>query len=151
LSDAALETRTPANSARLVVESFERAAERCPDLTPLIYERLFRTHPETRAMFRAESRNLVKGSMLQMAIEALLDFVGERGTSFRMIACEVQSHDAYGTPPELFRSFFAVIVATLRELLADDWSPAIDAAWRETLDELDRYIDEAPGGGRGPS
>jgi hemoglobin-like flavoprotein len=115
----------------------------------LVYERLFRTHPETRAMFRVEASNLVKGSMLQMAIEALLDFVGERGASFRMIACEVQSHDAYGTSPELFRSFFGVIVATLRELLADDWSPAIETAWRETLDEVDRYIDEALAGGRG--
>jgi hypothetical protein len=67
-----------------------------------------------------------------------------------MIACEVQSHDSYGTSPELFRGFFVVIVTTLRELLADDWSPAIDAAWRETLDELNRYIDAALAGGRSP-
>ena len=30
-----------------------------------------------------------------------------------MIACEVHSHDAYGTPPELFHKFFGVIADTL--------------------------------------
>ena len=34
-----------------------------------------------------------------------------------MIECEVASHDAYGTPRELFVSFFGVIAETLREVL----------------------------------
>jgi hypothetical protein len=31
-----------------IVASLELAAERCADLTPLVYERLFRERPETR-------------------------------------------------------------------------------------------------------
>jgi hemoglobin-like flavoprotein len=133
----------PGDAAALVVQSLELAAARCPDLTAPVYERLFRTHPETRGMFRAEARDLVKGSMLQTALEALLDFVGAREGSYRMIACEVLNHDGYGTPPELFRAFFAVIAATLKDIVGDAWTPAIDAAWRATLDELDRLIDGA--------
>jgi hypothetical protein len=34
----------PANP---IQHSFELAAERCEDLTPLVYDRLFREHPET--------------------------------------------------------------------------------------------------------
>ena len=34
-----------------------------------------------------------------------------------MIECEVQSHDAYGTPRELFGKFFGVIAETVREVL----------------------------------
>jgi hypothetical protein len=45
-------------------------------------------------MFRSEGSDLVQGSMLAMAIEAILDLAGERKGHFRMIACEVLSHDA---------------------------------------------------------
>jgi hypothetical protein len=45
-------------------------------------------------MFRTEGSELVKGSMLAMTIEAILDFAGPRSGKFRMIECEVSSHDA---------------------------------------------------------
>jgi hypothetical protein len=57
-----------------------------------------------------------------------------------MISCEVQSHDAYGTPRELFGEFFGVIANTLREILEPDWSPEIDAAWRRLLVEIDLFV-----------
>ena len=123
--------------------SFELAAARCENLTPLVYARLHREHPETRAMFRTEGSELVKGSMLAMTIESILDFVGERSGKFRMIECEVSSHDAYGTPRDLFVAFFSVIAATLRELLGEDWSPQIDAAWQQLLHELQGVVSQS--------
>jgi hemoglobin-like flavoprotein len=119
-----------------ILRSFELAAARVEDLTPLIYARLHREHPETLAMFRTEGSDLVKGSMLAMTIEAILDFAGERIGKFRMIECEVSSHDAYGTPRELFFAFFGVIAQTLRELLGTDWSDDIDAAWTGMIEEI---------------
>jgi hemoglobin-like flavoprotein len=124
----------------LIHRSFELAAERCADLTPLVYQRLLREYPETASMFRSEGSELVKGSMLALTIDAILDFAGERSGHFRMIECEVSSHDAYGTPRELFVAFFSVIAATLRELLDADWSPDIDAAWRTLLEEIERVV-----------
>jgi hemoglobin-like flavoprotein len=123
-----------------IQHSFELAAERCEDLTPLVYRRLFREHPEAEKMFRSEGGDLVRGSMLALTIEAIMDFAGERAGHFRMISCEVQSHDAYGTPRELFGKFFGVIAATMRELLAADWSPEIEDAWRKLLAELDGVV-----------
>ena len=123
-----------------IQQSFELAAERCEDLTPLVYRRLFREHPETESMFRREEGDLVKGSMLALAIDAILDFAGERKGSFRMIECEVVSHDAYGTPRKLFGEFFGVIAATLREVLGADWSPEIKTAWQRLLGELDAVV-----------
>jgi len=122
--------------ANPIQQSFELAAERCEDLTPLVYRRLFREHPEAKAMFRSEGSELVKGSMLALTIEAVLDFAGERSGNFRMIECEVTSHDAYGTPRELFVAFFGVIAASLREVLGDEWSPEIDQAWQGLLGEI---------------
>jgi len=123
-----------------IEQSFELAAQRCEDLTPLVYARLHREHPETVAMFRTQGSDLVKGSMLALTMEAILDFAGDRSGKFRMIACEVSSHDAYGTPRELFFAFFGVIAATLRELLGAEWSAEIDAAWQELLVDVQELV-----------
>jgi hemoglobin-like flavoprotein len=128
---------TPAN---FIHRSFELAAERCDDLTPLVYRRLFRERPEAEAMFRSQGSDLVKGSMLALTIDALLDFAGERSGHFRLIECEVSSHDAYGTPRELFVAFFGVIKETLREILGADWSLEMDEAWRKLLAEIDDVV-----------
>ncbi len=127
-------------SSNPIVRSFELAAERCEDLTPLVYRRLFDAHPEARTMFRTEGSELVKGSMLAMTIDAILDFAGERTGHFRLIVSEVSSHDVYGTPRELFVSFFDIIAQTLRELLGADWSDDIDAAWRKLLVDIEALV-----------
>jgi hemoglobin-like flavoprotein len=127
-------------SINLIERSFELAAQRCEDLTPPVYRRLFREHPEAEAMLRSEANDLVKGSMLALTIDAILDFAGDRTGNFRMIQCEVQSHDAYGTPRKLFGKFFGVIANTMREILGDDWSLEIDDAWQKLLGEIDQLI-----------
>lgn len=119
--------------------SFELAASRCADLTPLVYRRLFEEHPDTQAMFRSDGGDLVMGSMLALTIEAILDFAGERHGHFRLIACEVASHDGYGTPRELFIAFFTVIRDALRDLLGDEWSTEIAQAWEQLLAEIDAF------------
>lgn len=127
----------------LIVESLELAAERCEDLTPLVYDRLFQVRPETRGLFRTEGSTLVKGSMLELSLDAILDFAGERKAAFRLIFCEVQSHAAYGTSPELFNVFFKVIADVVRDLIGDAWTEDVAAAWLGLLDELDRYVKDA--------
>ena len=130
------------SSANPIQHSFELAALRCEVLTPLVYCRLFREHPEAETMFRREDGDLVRGSMLALTIDAIMDFAGDRSGTFRMIHCEVQSHDAYGTPRKLFGEFFGVIAATLRGLLGTDWSPEMEEAWRRLLRELDDVVSQ---------
>lgn len=132
------------SSTNLIQHSFELAGERCADLTPRVYRRLHAERPETVALFRSEGSELVKGSMLAMAIEAILDFADERSGKFRMIECEAMSHEDYGTPRELFVAFFAVIVRTLQEVLGPDWTPGMDREWRELLREIEGVV-AAPG------
>jgi hemoglobin-like flavoprotein len=127
-------------SSNLIERSFEIAAERCEDITPLVYRRLFSEHPEARARFRSEGTELVMGSMLALTIEAVLDFAGPRTGHFRLIEAEISSHDSYGTPRDLFIAFFGIMAATLRDILGRDWSPEIDAAWRNLLDEIEGLV-----------
>ena len=129
---------TPMTASPNPIEnSFELAASRCADLTPLVYRRLFEQCPETQAMFRSQGSELVQGSMLALAIEAILDFAGERRGHFRLIACELATHDGYGASRELFVAFFAIIRDTLRDLLGDQWSIEIARAWAQLLVEID--------------
>jgi len=132
-----------ATSANPIEQSFELAAARCDDLTPLVYRRLHAERPETLTMFRTEGSELVKGSMLSMTIEAILDFAGPRHGKFRMIECEIASHDAYGTPRELFVAFFGVIARTLQEVLGAEWTADMDDAWRRLQAEIEAIIAEA--------
>lgn len=81
--------------------------------------------------------------MLALAIDAIMDLAGDRSGHFRMIECEVQSHDARGTPRKPFGEFFGVIADIMREILGADWSPEIDEAWRKLLGELDRVVTES--------
>lgn len=127
-------------SSNPIEQSFELAAMRCADLTPLVYRRLFDLHPEARAMFRTEGSELVMGSMLAMTIEAIRDFAGERNGHFRLITSEVSSHDSYGTPRELFIAFFSIIAQTLREVIGADWSEDIDAAWQQLLRNIESLV-----------
>jgi hemoglobin-like flavoprotein len=124
------------SAANPIERSLDLAAARCADLTPLVYARLHREYPETRTMFRTEGSEPVKGSMLALTIEAILDLAGERSGRFRMIECEISSHDAYGTSRELFIAFFGVIAATLRDLLGAEWSEEIEGAWRNLQAEI---------------
>ena len=81
--------------------SFELAVARCEDLTRLVYMRLHREYPQMRAMFRSEGSELVNGSMLAMTFESIFDFSGPRSGKFRMIECEVSSHDAHARSPKM--------------------------------------------------
>ena len=91
-------------------------------------------------MFRAHGSELVKGSMLALTIDAILDFAGDRRGHFRLIACEVVSHDGYGTPRELFIAFFAVIRETLRESARRRMVARTSrSAWDQLLIEIDAF------------
>jgi len=123
-----------------IVRSFELAAARSEDLTPLVYERLFLEHPDMEALFIRDTDGAVKGEMLARVIEAILDFIDRRAYSACLIQCEVVTHAGYGVPPEVFGVFFATLADTIRSLAREDWTPAMDAAWRRLLADLDDFV-----------
>jgi len=126
--------------ADLIVESLELAAERCEDLTPLVYARLFREQPQMEALFWRDTNGQIKGEMLARVIEAILDFVGDRLYASHLIQCEVVTHAGYDVPPEVFGVFFGVVAATLRELLGEAWTAEFEDAWTGLLADLDFYV-----------
>jgi hemoglobin-like flavoprotein len=126
--------------ADLIVESLELAAERCEDLTPPVYERLFREHPEMKPHFWRDTNGAIKGEMLARVIEAILDFIGERQYAHHLIQCEVVTHAGYDVPPDVFATFFGTVAETLKSIIGSDWRPEFETSWRELLADLDFYV-----------
>jgi hemoglobin-like flavoprotein len=126
--------------SRAIEESLELAALRCDDLTPVVYARLFAEHPHMERLFWRDTNHAVKGEMLARVLEAILDFIGERAYAHHLIQCEVITHAGYDVPPDVFGVFFATVAAAIRDVLGTDWTPDIDAAWRDLLRQLDFYV-----------
>ncbi len=126
--------------AALIEQSLELAAERCPDLTPLVYARLFSQQPQMEALFWRDKNGAIKGEMLARVFEAILDFVGERLYAHHLIQCEVVTHAGYDVPPDVFQTFFPVVAETLREVVGEGWTAEMELAWQGLLADLDFYV-----------
>lgn len=127
-------------SANLIETSLELAAERCEDLTPLVYARLFAEHPQMEALFWGDKNGAVRGEMLARVFSAILDFVGERLYASTLIQTEVINHAGYDVPPDVFAVFFGTVAATIKQVIGSDWTPQIDGAWTQLLADLDYYV-----------
>ena len=126
--------------AALIEQSLELASERCPDLTPLVYARLFREQPQMEALFWRDKNSAIRGEMLARVFEAILDFIGERLYAHHLIQCEVVTHAGYDVPPDVFATFFPVVAETVREAVGEAWTPQIGQAWESLLADLDFYV-----------
>ena len=126
--------------AALIEQSLELASERCPDLTPLVYARLFREQPQMEALFWRDKNGLIKGEMLSRVFEAILDFIGERLYAHHLIQCEVVTHAGYDVPPPVFATFFGIVAEVVRDACGGEWTAPMDQAWRTTLADLDYYV-----------
>lgn len=120
--------------AEAITASLELVAERCSDPTALVYARLFAEQPALEALFVMGPD--AKGHMLQEAFSAILDWVGPRTYAPGLLASERVNHQDMGVEPEVFASFFSVIVDVVEELAGPDWTPSMGSAWRALLEEL---------------
>ena len=130
----------PDQREALITQTFEIAADLCEDLTPVVYARLFKEHPDMEPLFWRDKNHQVKGEMLSRVISAILDFAGERLYAATMIQCEVITHEGYDVPPDVFAVFFGTVRSALRDLLADRWTKAMDEAWDSLLIDLNFYV-----------
>jgi hemoglobin-like flavoprotein len=120
----------------VIQHTLDLVAERCADPAPLVYARLFAESPEIEALFIRDTSGLVRGQMLAVVLESLLDFITDRHYGANLIQIERVNHEGLGVAPEIFDTFFATVVATFKDILAADWTPQMDAAWSGLLAEL---------------
>ena len=119
-----------------VTRSLEIAAERCSDLTPLVYARLFAAHPELETHFVLDTDKSVRGSMLSWVLTTILDYTEGGSIGRNLIESEAMNHAGYGVPPATFNLFFGFIRDTVAEVCGADWNESMAAAWQFVIAEL---------------
>jgi hemoglobin-like flavoprotein len=119
--------------AGLILDTLERASERCADPAPLIYRRLFELRPEFESLFVMDTDGGVRGSMLTTCFNAILGLVEESDTQRVIISSSRFAHDGYGVAQRDFDLMFIAIRETFRDLLGAEWTPETDAAWTHLL------------------
>ena len=124
------------NDLALIEASLERVADRLGDPAPLVYARLFAAYPELEALFTADKLGLVRGNMLQVTLECLLDFAGPRAYARHFVGSERVNHQGVGVPCEMFDHFYQTVIATFRDALGDAWTPETEAAWQRAAQGL---------------
>ena len=125
----------------LITASLEAVAERCEDPTGLVYGRLFAKVPELEELFIRDKAGLVRGQMLSVVFETLLDFVGRGAYARGLILSELVNHESLGVPVAEFASFFLIVRDVCAQVLGEDWTPAMAAAWDDLLAGLFVEID----------
>ena len=118
--------------ADAVAQRLERPSEHVGDPAPLVYAPLFARHPETEALFLLDAGGHVRGQMLAMAFELLLD-PAQGGRLAGQLGTERMNHLNIGVPPAVFDGFFALLRDAVREALGPGWTAAMEQGWRDRL------------------
>ena len=119
-----------------VAQSLDLFAARCGDPAPLVYARLFAVHPDAAAHFVMDPGGHVRGQMLAVAFEALLDEAEGAGRLAGLVGIERMNHVNIGVAPDQFDGFFALLRDTVRDALGPDWTPAMEAGWAARIAAL---------------
>lgn len=125
-----------ATDAEIIGETLDQVAQRVGDPMPHVFQRLFHEMPETEALFIRDPDGLVRGQMFQVTMESLLDFLGDRSYGATLIQIERVNHQGLGVETMMFDRFYWTVMAAFRDILGDDWTPDMDAAWTRVLGEL---------------
>jgi len=123
------------NRLEILTGSLDLVADRIGDPAPLVYERLFKEAPEMQELFWRDTAGLVRGQMLTVVFESLMDLADGRTYAPSLLQSERINHENLGVPPEVFDSFLMTVLNTFRERLGPDWTQEMDSVWLELIAE----------------
>ena len=108
--------------------SLELVASRQPIITTRFYEILFERYPAVRPLF-ARNAPERQQRMLQEAIVAVVDHLDDAEWLNSTLRGMGAKHVDYGVTAEMYPWVGECLIATLKEIAADDWTPRIEKAW----------------------
>lgn len=126
------------DDAEIIRQTLELVAEHVGDPTPHVFHRLFRDNPDLEALFVRDAGGQVRGQMLQVTLESLLDFLGDRTYGANLVQIERVNHEGLGVEPAIFDTFYLTVIAAFRDILGADWTAAMETAWTRVVQELTR-------------
>ena len=112
-----------------LTESLELVAARSDDPAPAVYARLFAVRPDVEPLFIRDRSGIIRGQMLQVTIETLLDLADDGVIAPGMLQTERVNHQGLGVPEDAFDSFYRVLHATFRDIGGEGWTGEMEGAW----------------------
>lgn len=124
--------------------SFELAeAAREFDRSPLFYQHFFRRAPEKRAMFRDDLAG--QGMKFMGTLRTLVGGLSEPATVDTTLKPLAQGHAALGVAPADFEPMREALIDTFRDVLGEEFTPEMEAAWRAAFDRFSQRMIEIGG------
>ena len=121
--------------AAAITQSLDVVSEH-GDPAPAVYDLLFARNPEMKQLFWRDSDGGIRGNMLAMTIEVLLDFVATHHFSDGMLRCEIVNHEGLGVPQDVFATFFPTMRDAFREIAGEEWTDEMETAWNAVLEQI---------------
>jgi nitric oxide dioxygenase len=124
-----------------VQASFAQVAPIADQAAAMFYGRLFETAPETRALFRGDMA--VQGKRLMAAITAVVTRLDAIEAIAPVVRDLAKRHVAYGVEPGHYELVGAALLWTLRQGLAEGFTPEVSAAWTAAYGALSGMMIDA--------
>jgi hemoglobin-like flavoprotein len=131
-------------NALLIRQTFEIAVND-PRFGKMFYDSLFRQHPTAAALFKRNSEG-AQQKMFAQKLAAIVDAVEDVDALAVELAAIARSHATYGVTREMYGWVGAVLIETLREAAASEWSADAELAWRSAYGVIVETILAQPAG-----
>jgi hemoglobin-like flavoprotein len=116
----------------LIWASLETAAERCDDLVPPVYMRLFAARPEVVDIFAVgpgDAPNPAMGGMINEILTLIAEGI-DKGVLDSTIMSTLVNHLGWGIDMGLYQSLLDAVIDAVRCACAEHWTLEVAAAWQ---------------------
>ena len=118
----------------LVLKSFELAAETDTDITPLIYDKYFKSSPESEDLM-SHIDELVRGKMMEEVFRLLM--VENYQPEAKYLNFEIKNHEsAYNVEPDMYIKLLDAVRVAVKDTLRSEWSIEYEEAWQGRISDL---------------
>ena len=123
-----------ARTIELLAATFARVAARRDDAATIFYARLFTTAPSLRPAFKHDFES--QKAKLMSALAQIVEYyrIGVDPESY--LARLGENQDGYGAQRAHFETMGDAIIFTLAQVLRDDFTPEVRAAWVAAYGEV---------------
>lgn len=124
------------DQAAIVIDTFEKVADRAGDPHDLVYTRLFERHPQFEELFLMDKDGGIRANMLTTSLNCLIGVAEGSETPRLELEAARLHHEGYGLGSSDIDVMFEVIRDVFRDVLAEDWTAAAEKSWNDVLHQI---------------
>lgn len=123
------------SNAQLLQDNLELVVSRDPDLMNIFYGKLFENYPQVKPLFGRNSQ-AEQAKMLTEAVAMLVSKVEDPEFVRSTMLAVGRKHVDYNVEDHMYAWVGECLLATLKQVSADEWNADIEAAWSGTLEAI---------------